>query len=377
MVGRRRKPLSAVITFTIVITSVLFIGATLYGIYHKFFMSDNKIALLRVNRRENLFSVWNYDGRIVYDDIVSASENFDDKYFIGRGRYGRVYKVVLPSGQVGAVKRMDKQEGGLDEKSFANEVRSLTEIRHRNIVKLYGFCQHVRNTFLVYEYVENGNLSDRLKDDEKAVELYWDRRMRIVKGLAEALSYMHHDRSIPIVHRDFTSKNILLRSNFEACVSDFGTSRLLQPDSSNWSTLEGTYGYIAPEFSYTLRVTEKCDVYSFGVVVLEILMGRHPKELISTLFVKNYSDLRLLEVLDQRILPPTGQEAREIIRMTVLALMCIQFDPQSRPTMWSVAQQLSDKRDAVLPTTQPIHAITFAELLGQPSLFNGAVKQGG
>ncbi|CAN6449156.1 unnamed protein product [Victoria cruziana] len=363
VIGRKRMPLSAIIIFTTAVISILLVGIAIYGIYHKLSMGSSRIAFTRENRGENLFSVWSYDGRIVYDDIINASENFDEKYCIGRGRHGSVYRIILPTGQVVAVKKMEEQDGGVDEKSFANEVRSLTEIRHRNIVKLYGFCQHVRNTFLIYEYAENGSLSDLLKDDDKAGELDWDMRIRILQGLAEALSYMHHDRSMPIVHRDFTSSNILLRSNFEGCISDFGTARLLRADSSNWSTVQGTYGYIAPEFSQTLRVTEKCDVYSFGVVVLEVLMGQHPKQLISTLLIDKMSGLKLSEVLDRRILPPEDGVAEKVIYVAALALLCVQFDPKCRPTMRFVANQLSDRKRAAFSAAQSILTITFDELM--------------
>ncbi|CAN6449204.1 unnamed protein product [Victoria cruziana] len=371
-IGRKRIPLSAIIIPTTVVISILLMGIAIYGIYQKLSMSSSRMALsCRANLGENLFSVWSYDGRMVYDDIINASENFDEKYCIGRGRHGSVYRIVLPTGQVVAVKKIEEQDGGVDEKSFINEVRSLTEIRHRNIVKLYGFCRHVSNTFLVYEYLENGSLSDLLKDDGKAGELQWDKRIRILQGLAEALSYMHHDRSIPIVHRDFTSNNVLLRSNFEGCISDFGTARLLRADSSNWSTVQGTYGYIAPEFCHTLWITEKCDVYSFGVVVLEVLMGEHPKELISTLFIEKMLGLKLWEVLDGRILPPKDGVANEVICVAALALMCIQLDPKCRPTMRFVANQLSDKKRAAFPTPHSIPTVTFGELMGQTSLLLG------
>ncbi|XP_057970084.1 MDIS1-interacting receptor like kinase 2-like isoform X2 [Malania oleifera] len=111
---------------------------------------------------------------------------------------------------------------------------------------------------------------------EQAMELNWSRRVNVVRGIANALSYMHHDCSPPIIHRDISSDNVLLDLEYEAHVSDFGTARLLKPDSSNWSSLAGTIGYTAPELSYTMKVTEKCDVYSFGVVSMEVIMGRHP-----------------------------------------------------------------------------------------------------
>ncbi|XP_022765747.1 MDIS1-interacting receptor like kinase 2-like [Durio zibethinus] len=168
-------------------------------------------------------------------------------------------------------------------KAFESEIHALSEIRHRNIVKLYGFCSHPNNSFLVYEFVERGSLRMVLSNKDEAMELDWEKRLNVVKGVANALSYMHHDHSPPIIHRDNSSNNVLLDLDYEAHVSYFGTTRLLKPDSSNWTSLGGTFGYIAPELAYTSKVDERCDVYSFGVLIMEIFMGRHPVDLISCL----------------------------------------------------------------------------------------------
>ena len=122
----------------------------------------------------------------------------------------------------------------------------LTEIPHRNIVRLHEFCFHMLHKFLIYEFIERGSLASSLRSNEGAVELDWIKRVKVIKGVAHALSYMHHDCNPPTVHRGISTNNILINWNFEACVSDFGTARLLKPDSSNWSTLVGTYGYVAP-----------------------------------------------------------------------------------------------------------------------------------
>ncbi|KAI9152791.1 hypothetical protein LWI28_001241 [Acer negundo] len=131
--------------------------------------------------------------------------------------------------------------------------------------------------FLVYEYMEKGSLFCILRNNVDAVELDWIRRLKIIKGIAHALAYLHHNCTSPIVHRDISCNNILLNSESEAFVADFGFARLLHSDSSNRSAIAGTFGYMAPELAYTMIVTEKCDVYSFGVVTLETLMGRHPE----------------------------------------------------------------------------------------------------
>ncbi|KAK9116801.1 hypothetical protein Sjap_015748 [Stephania japonica] len=219
----------------------------------------------------NIFSIWNYDGQIAYEDIIRETEDFDIKYCIGVGGYGSVYRALLPSGKVVALKKFHnwERENLTFERSFATEIQVLTKIRHRNIVKLYGFCCHTRCAFLVYEYLEKGSLFVVLAEEAEAVVLDWKKRINIIKGISCALSYLHHDCIPPIIHRDISSNNILLDSEYEAHVADFGTARLLDSDSSNQTILAGTYGYIAPELAYTMVVTERCDVYSFGIVALE------------------------------------------------------------------------------------------------------------
>ena len=197
---------------------------------------------------EDLFAIWSHDGEILYQDIIEVTEDFNSKYCIGSGGQGTVYKAELPTGRVVAVKKLHPpQDGEMSHlKAFTSEIRALTEIRHRNIVKLYGYCSHARHSFLVYKLMEKGSLRNILSNEEEAIGLDWSRRLNIVKGVAEALSYMHHDCSPPIIHRDISSNNVLLDSEYEAHVSDFGTARLLKPDSSNWTSFVGTFGYSAP-----------------------------------------------------------------------------------------------------------------------------------
>ncbi|EXB94291.1 putative LRR receptor-like serine/threonine-protein kinase [Morus notabilis] len=190
--------------------------------------------------------------------------------------------------------------------------------------------------FLVFEYTEKGSLFSILSNDAEAVELDWSKRVNVIKGTAHALSYLHHDCSRPIVHRNLTSANILLNSELEACVSDFGTAKLLDPDSSNQTMIVGTYGYIAPELAYNVTVSERCDVYSFGVVALETLIGRHPGELLSS----PAENMMLSEVLDRRLPPPRNPiVVRDVVLVASLAFACINAEPKCRPTMKQVSQQ--------------------------------------
>ncbi|WJX80658.1 hypothetical protein P8452_63626 [Trifolium repens] len=296
----------------------------------------NKYGNTMATKHGDLFCIWNYDGKIAHDDIIRATEDFDMRYCIGTGAYGSVYKAQLPSGNVVALKKLHGYEAEVPafDDSFRNEVKILSEIKHRHIVKLYGFCLHKRIMFLIYQYMERGSLFSVLYDDVEAIELKWRKRVNIVKGVASALSYLHHDFTSPIVHRDISSGNILLNNDWQPSVSDFGTARLLKHDSSNRTIVAGTIGYIAPELAYTMVVSEKCDVYSFGVVTLETLMGRHPQEMLSTLQLASTQSMKLCQVLDQRLpFPNNAMVLLDIIRVAVIAFVCLNFNPTSRPTM--------------------------------------------
>ncbi|XP_043704464.1 MDIS1-interacting receptor like kinase 2-like [Telopea speciosissima] len=299
----------------------------------------------------DLFAIWNYDGRIVYQEIIEATEDFDAKYCIGMGGYGSVYIAKLPTDQVVAIKKphqplQDECENA-NIQTFRNEICALTKLRHRNIVKLYGFCSSAQHSFLVYEYLERGSLAKILNNDKLALEMDWIRRVNVIKGVANALSYMHHDCSPPIIHRDISSNNVLVDEEYEACVSDFGTARLLKPDSSNWTSQAGKCGYVAPELAYTMKVTQKCDIYSFGVLTLEVLLGRHPSELISVLLssfpIMPLTKQMILmgDVLDKRLSPPTIDMVEELLSIMKLAISCLATNPQSRPDMYYVSQKLS------------------------------------
>ncbi|XP_016672987.1 MDIS1-interacting receptor like kinase 2 [Gossypium hirsutum] len=205
-----------------------------------------------VKKNGDLFSILNFDGRIAFEDIIEATNDFDIRYCIGTGGYGCVYRAQLPSGKIVALKKLHRRESEVlaFDKSFKNEAKMLSEIRHKNIVKLHGFCLHNRCMFLIYEYMAGGSLFCVFLDNTEALELDWIKRVKTVKDTACALSYLHHDWHPAIVYRDISSYNILLNSNLEACISDFGTARLLDPDSSNQTMLVRTNGYIAPALEY-------------------------------------------------------------------------------------------------------------------------------
>ncbi|XP_020214060.1 MDIS1-interacting receptor like kinase 2 [Cajanus cajan] len=341
--GSRNKNM-LVIPIVASLGGVLFLYLVLVGIIFFCYKRKSRAPRQRNSFRSNPFSIWHFNGKVVYRDIIEATRNFDDQYCIGEGALGKVYKAEMQGGEVYAVKKLKCDSDNIDIESikcFQNEVEAMTETRHRNIVKLYGFCCEGMHTFLIYEYMDRGNLADMLRNDKEALELDWHKRVDIIKCVASALSYMHHDCAPPLIHRDISSNNILLSSNLEAHVSDFGTARFLKPDSSIWTSFAGTYGYAAPELAYTMAVTEKCDVFSFGVLVLEILTGKHPGDLVSSMQTSGEQKVNLKDILDPRLSPPSKRHIlNELDFIVNLALSCLKTNPQSRPTMRSIAQLL-------------------------------------
>ncbi|GJX39449.1 MDIS1-interacting receptor like kinase 2-like protein [Tanacetum coccineum] len=287
------------------------------------------------------FSITSFDGQAMYDEIIKATNDFDDACCIGTGGYGTVYKAVLQPNNVVAVKKLHSSSEIDDHIGFLNEVQALTNIRHKNIVKLYGYCYHARHSFLIYEYLEKGSLKSLLSNDFTAKEMDWLKRVRIVRAVANGLAYMHHDCTPPIIHRDISGANILLDSDYGAHISDFGTAKLLKLDSSNWTAVVGTYGYIAPELAYTMVATENCDVFSFGVVALEVIMGKHPGELISSLPTLSTDDLLLANVGDRRIPRPSSLVEKLVHSILNVSRACLNYNPQERPTMRQVTELLS------------------------------------
>ncbi|KAL6883801.1 hypothetical protein ACP4OV_011215 [Aristida adscensionis] len=322
-------------------------------------------------------SIWSKDGEFSFGDILAATEHFNECYCIGKGSFGSVYRADLPGGHRLAVKRLDATDSGggacwgVSERSFENEVRALTRVRHRNIVKLHGFCATGGHMYLAYELVGRGSLGKVLYGGAGAggERFDWPARVRAVAGLAHALAYLHHDCSPPMIHRDVSVNNLLLEPDYEPRLSDFGTARFLAAGRSGCTSVAGSYGYMAPELAY-MRVTTKCDVYSFGVVALEVLMGRYPGGLIGALQSEEHGGaggskaLLIKDAVDQRLDPPAGEVAGQVVFAFVAALSCVRTNPDARPTMRRVAQELSVSRRSVLQ--RPFASVRICDLISPP-----------
>ncbi|ESW12834.1 hypothetical protein PHAVU_008G146000 [Phaseolus vulgaris] len=353
-----RTVLIAVLPLTV---AILMLGLFLFGFSYHFFRTPNREKDQTTSLRcPSIFPIWSSGGKITFEDIIEATEYFDDKYLIGVGGQGCVYKAILPTGEVVAVKKLHSVSNGeiLNQKAFTSEIQALTEIRHRNILKFHGFCSHSQYSFLVFEFLERGDVKKILKDDEQATAFDWNKRVDVVKDVAKALCYMHHDCLPPIVHRDISSKNVLLDSEYVAHVSDFGTAKLLDHNSSNWTSFAGTFGYAAPELAYTMEVNEKCDVYSFGVFALEILFGRHPGDVTSLLqsslsigMSSTLDHMALMDKLDERLPDPTSSTMKEVLLIVKVAIACLTESPRSRPTMKLVTDELAMSRSSSMSHT--------------------------
>ncbi|RZC68519.1 hypothetical protein C5167_031786 [Papaver somniferum] len=271
---------------------------------------------------------------------------------IGSGGCGEVYKVSINHLDKAVAVKKISSKGKVDSKhatQFQAEVEILGNIKHNNIVKLMGYMSSKYTKLLVYEYMENGSLDQWLHQrnngnlDERRT-LDWQKRLKIAVGVAQGLSYIHHNCSPPIIHRDVKSSNILLDSDFKAKVADFGVAKIVQAGQPySASIVAGSFGYIAPEYGRTLKVNEKVDVYSFGVVLLELVTGREANKGDEDRSLAEWAAHRFLETPLDALLDEEVKEGSNVAEMTSvfrLGLMCTSALPSNRPTMSGALQYL-------------------------------------
>ncbi|KAH6827823.1 Wall-associated kinase family protein [Perilla frutescens var. hirtella] len=247
---------------------------------------------------------------------------------------------MLTDGSIVAVKKSKKVEEG-DLEVFINEVVILSQVNHRNVVKLLGCCLETKVPLLVYDFVPNGTLFQYIHEPNEEFPLTWIMRVRIAREVAGALAYLHSAASAPIYHRDIKSTNILLDDKYRAKVSDFGTSRSIAIDQTYVTTrVLGTFAYFDPEYFQSSKFTDKSDVYSFGVVMVELLTGE-----------KAVSPIRIEE--GRGVIKEGKRE--EIVGIAKLARRCLHLNGKRRPTMKEVAVELEGFQE------QEEHAIEVVE----------------
>nr|DAD42629.1 TPA_asm: hypothetical protein HUJ06_000859 [Nelumbo nucifera] len=284
------------------------------------------------------------------EELKEATNNYDETRILGRGGSGIVYKGILANNKVVAIKKSKIADGGQVEQ-FINEVVILSQINHKNVVKLLGCCLETEVPLLVYEFVTNGTLFHHIHDEGFKSSISWEDRLRIATDTALALAYLHSAASPPIIHRDIKSANILLDDYYTPKVSDFGGSRLVPLDQNQLTTLvQGTLGYLDPEYFFTSHLTEKSDVYSFGIVLVELLTGRNAIEFdrpekernLALHFVSSMKDGTVLDILEDRVRHEiNGDQLQEVVK---LAKSCLSVKGEERPTMREVAIELEGLR---------------------------------
>ncbi|KAB2044186.1 hypothetical protein ES319_D01G072800v1 [Gossypium barbadense] len=291
-----------------------------------------------------------------FGTIAQATDSFSFNNKLGQGGFGPVYKGTLGNGQEIAVKRLSKSSGqGLHE--FKNEVKLIAKLQHRNLVRLLGCCIHEDERMLVYEYMPNRSLDSFIFDQTRRRVLTWSKRFRIICGIARGLLYLHQDSRLRIIHRDLKTSNVLLDSEMNPKISDFGLARTFGGDQTeaNTNRVVGTYGYMAPEYAIDGLFSVKSDVFSFGILLLEIISGRKNRGFYHVNQSGNliehawrlWKESKPLDLADD-FLADTG-DLSELLRCIHVSLLCIQQHPEERPNMSSVVLMLGSHNELPSP----------------------------
>ncbi|CAL1404496.1 unnamed protein product [Linum trigynum] len=286
-------------------------------------------------------------------ELSKATNSYDATRLLGQGGFGHVYKGILPDNTLIAIK---KPKNSLVDKSqtinqeFQHEIAIVSQVNHINVVKVVGLCLETKLPLLVYEFIPNGTLSDHIHRQRSNLMSTWTNRLRIATEIAQALDYLHSLANPPIIHGDIKSTNILLDEVFRAKVADFGASVLIYPDQATAmvSKIQGTLGYLDPEYLVTGDLTPMSDVYSFGVVMVELLTGRKPHSVFSSrteengnlimCFLNSVGDRNLGSIVNLEVI--RGWEMEEIEAFAEVARRCLNSSGIERPAMKEVAEEL-------------------------------------
>ncbi|KAH1045565.1 hypothetical protein J1N35_036349 [Gossypium stocksii] len=295
--------------------------------------------------------------RFSYQELKKATRGFKDREILGFGGFGRVYKGTLPTTNTQVAVKRISHESKQGIREFVSEIYSIGRLRHRNLVQFLGWCQRRGDLLLVYDFMPCGSLDKYLFDEPKQV-LSWEHRFKIIKGVASGLLYLHEEWEQTVIHRDIKAGNILLDSELNGRLGDFGLAKLYDHGSNPGSTtVVGTLGYLAPELTRTGKPSTSTDVFAFGALLLEVACGRRPidrkalpEELILVEWVyEKWQSGAVLEVVDSKL---NGDfDKCEAILVIKLGLMCSNEEPEARPTMKQVVRYLEG--EVALPELVP------------------------
>ncbi|TYK22299.1 putative wall-associated receptor kinase-like 16 [Cucumis melo var. makuwa] len=281
-----------------------------------------------------------------HEELKKGTNKFHESAVVGKGGFGTVYKGVLEDGLIVAIKKSKLVDQSQTDQ-FINEVIVLSQINHRNVVKLLGCCLETKVPLLVYEFVTNGTLFEHIHNKTKHAPLSWEIRLKIASEIASVLAYLHSSTSTPIIHRDIKSSNVLLDHDYTAKLSDFGASKLVPLDHTRLSTMvQGTLGYLDPEYLLTSELTEKSDVYSFGILLFELITGKKavrfdvPEEerILAKIVLCAMNEDHFEEIVEEGL--ATEATIEEIKKVAKLAKECVKVKGEERPTMKEVAMEL-------------------------------------
>ncbi|KAB2078977.1 hypothetical protein ES319_A06G199200v1 [Gossypium barbadense] len=352
------------ILVTLIVASTLLCGILLFLLYfwicrHKIMKNSNgeakwnleptkTLSLSPIVDQFNSLPMASKKGSVAvieYRLLEAATNNFRESNVLGQGGRGRVYKACVDGKFLAAVKKLDG--GGHNvEREFENEVDWMIKIQHQNIVSLLGYCIHGESKLLVYEMMQNGSLESQLHGPTRGSALTWQLRMKIAIDVARALEYLHEHCNPPVIHRDIKSSNILLDSNFNAKLSDFGLTVVTGSQNKNVK-LSGTLGYVAPEYLLEGKLTDKSDVYAFGIVLLELLVGKKPLEQMSPSRCQSIATWAMPQLTNRLELPNMvdplirdTMDLKHLYQVAAVAVLCIQPEPSYRPLITDVLHSL-------------------------------------
>ncbi|KAK3415755.1 hypothetical protein EUGRSUZ_H01505 [Eucalyptus grandis] len=336
-------------------------------------------AIYVIRRKRKLAEVledWERDYgpyRFKYKDLYTATKGFRNQELLGAGGFGQVYRGILPTSNLEiAVKRVS-HESKQGMREFIAEIITIGRLRHRNLVALLGYCRRKRELLLVYDYMPNGSLDKYLYNQPK-VTLNWMQRLRVIKGVASGLLYLHEGWEQVVIHRDIKASNILLDTEFNGRLGDFGLARLHDHGTDPQTThVAGTIGYLAPEHMRTGKATRSTDVFAFGVFLLEVACGRRPikrgdtEDVILVDWVFSCWDRgAILEARDPKLGLEFVEEEMELVLK--LGLMCSHANPLMRPSMRQVLQYLEG--DLPMPESSSIGISSAGSTVGHREGFD-------